>query len=397
MREKLIVFFKSHPKLILRIWSLARSTMRICQYLVPIQSKTILFSSFGGRKFDDSPKAIYDEICSRKEFDNWRLVWAFVNPNDFTLARGEKVKIDTLSFFKLLLCSHVWVGNSRIDRGIELKSRKHICVETWHGTPLKKICGEENAATFAYKPEDYKGTIDCDTIRCAQSEYDRRIFERIFHASKDSILLCDLPRNDKLLRYKEDEILRIKESLGIPLNKKVILYTPTYREYLVDKGNNTFLAPPITLSKWKDKIGENYVFLIRAHYAVTSALNINDDEFVKDVSNYQTLNDLYIIADLMISDYSSTYFDYAILDRPMLCFAYDEEEYKEKRGLYLELENILPCEIDKNEDTLLNRIQNIDYQSYSERTKQFHKKFAPYAGNASKRVVDEILRKTFQF
>ena len=392
MRSKIILFYKSHPKIILMGWSFAKSTLRICQVFVPVQKKTILFSSFGGRKFDDSPKAIYDEICSRKEFEGWNLVWAFVNPNDFHIPRGEKVKIDTLAFFKLLLRSHVWVGNSRIDRGIELKSPKHIRVETWHGTPLKKICGEENTATFAKKPEEYKGPIDRDTIRCAQSEYDRAIFERIFHASKDSILLCDLPRNDKLLRYSDNEISEIRKLLKVPQNKKVILYTPTYREYLVDKGG-TFLAPPISLSKWEKELGNDYVFLIRAHYAVTSALNLKENDFVKDVSAYPTLNDLYAIADLMISDYSSTYFDYAILDRPMLCLAYDEDEYLEKRGLYLNLEDVLPCEIDRDEDSLLNRIKNLDYKKYSERTKVFHHQFANYAGRASKRIVDEILKR----
>lgn len=373
-------------------WSIAKNVLRFIQLFVPIQKNTILFSSFGGRKFDDSPKAIYDEVCNRKEFGSWKLVWAFVNPNDFDIPRGEKVKIDTLAFFKILLSSQVWVGNSRIDRGIELKSKKHIRVETWHGTPLKKICGEENTATFAKKPEEYKGPIDNDTIRCAQSEYDRTIFERIFHASKNSILLCDLPRNDKLLKYSDDEIFDIKKSLKIPQSKKVILYTPTYREYLVDKGG-TFLAPPINLIKWEKEIGSDYVFLMRAHYAVTSALNLKENDFVKDVSAYPTLNDLYAIADLMISDYSSTYFDYAILDRPMLCFAYDQEEYEKKRGLYLDLEKVLPCEIDKDEDSLLKRIKHLDFENYSKRTRDFHKQFAQYAGNASKRIVDEILKR----
>lgn len=367
--------------------------MRFWGCFLPIKNRTVIFSSFGGRKFDDSPKAIYDEMCSRKEFEGWTFIWAFVEPDNFNLPRGKKVKIDTPQFFHALLSSKVWVGNSGIDRGMNLRSKKHISVETWHGTPLKRICGEEATAYAAFRPERYKGKIDNQTIRCAQSEHDRTIFQRLFHASKDSILLYDLPRNDSLSKYTPEDFQRIKGSLNIPPDKKVILYTPTYREYLVNNDYDTYLAPPINLEKWESRLGKDYVFLIRAHYAVTAALNVKENDFVRDVSSYPTLNDLYIIADLMISDYSSTYFDYAILNRPMLCFAYDEDEYETKRGLYLNLADTLPCEIDKDEDSLLERISNLDYAIYSERAKVFHQRFAPFAGKASKRVVDEVLKR----
>ena len=119
-------------------------------------------------------------------------------------------------------------------------------------------------------------------------------------------------------------------------------------------------------------------------------LDIKEDEFIKDVSNYTSLNDLYVIADLMISDYSSTYFDYSILDRPMYCFAYDYEEYNEKRGLYLKLEDVLPCNINYNEDDLLDEIILSNKDEYSLKTKKFHERFAPYAGNASQAIINEL-------
>lgn len=217
------------------------------------------------------------------------------------------------------------------------------------------------------------------------------MFQRIFNASKESFLLCDLPRNDKILRYDENEIQNIRSDLNIPIDKKVILYTPTYREYLMTSSYGLYIAPPMTLSKWREQLGSQYVLLMRAHYAVTEALDIKEDDFIKDVSNYPSLNDLYVIADLMVSDYSSTYFDYAILDRPMFCFAYDLEEYEEKRGLYLDLNTTLPCPVDKDEDTLLKHILEIDYDKAMSRTKQFHARFSPYAGQASSIVVSEII------
>ena len=393
MRQQLISFLKQHPFFVNLAWTLARWGLRLWGLFVPVRPKTMMFSSMGGRKFDDSPRAIYDEVCRRPGFSDWTLIWAFVEPEKFDLPRGEKVRIDTPAFFKALLSSQVWVGNSGIDRGIDLKRKGVVRVETWHGTPLKKICGEENTNTIGGKPKVFTGKPDGDTVRCAQSEYDREIFQRIFHAEQDAFLLCDLPRNDTLLRYTEADLAAIRERLEIPAGKKVILYTPTYREYLLDAHNNTYIAPPMDLRKWETALGGDYVLLFRAHYAVTAALGLKETPFVRDVSAYPTLNDLYVVADLMISDYSSTFFDYAVLDRPMFCFAYDLEEYQEKRGLYLDLEKTLPCPVDRDEDTLLEHIRTMDTATCIQRTQKFHQRFVPYAGQASQTVVDEIERR----
>lgn len=392
MREKIIVFFKTHPSIIRLIWGIARCVL---SFLVKIskKQKTILFCSFGGRNFNDSPKAVYDEICKREEFDDWRLVWAFVEPDKFAIPRGDKIKIDTVSFFKLLVTSKVWVSNSGMDRGIDLITDKIIRVETWHGTPLKKTGGEENQNSLSNKPNKYKGPIDTSAIRCAQSEYDREIYTRVFHASKESFLLSDLPRNDELFTYTEEKLTIIREGLGVTSDKKIILYTPTYREYLINEDSQNYISIPINLDKWERMLGEEYVLLIRAHYAVSAALGIRDNDFVKDVSSYPFLNDLYAISDMMISDYSSTYFDYAILDRPMLCFAYDKEEYEEKRGLYLDIEKDLPCKVCKHEDEVIAEILNLDVAAAIDATKLFHEKYAPHAGHASKVVVKNILLK----
>ena len=392
-RTIIINYLRQHPVILQLFWKVAKIVLVLLSKICRIKEKNILFASFGGRNFNDSPKALYDEICKRKDFDDWKLIWAFVEPNEHEIPRGKKIKIDTLPFFKALLTSHVWISNSGMDRGISYTDDRIIKIETWHGTPLKKIEGEENQNSLGGKPKEYKGRLDDKTIRCAQSEYDKEIFARIFHATKESFLLCDLPRNDDLLRYTENDCEKIKTNLEISRNKKVILYAPTYREYLIDEHNSIYIAPPININKWKTLIGNEYVLLIRAHYAVSKSLNLHDDDFVKDVSGYKSLNDLYAIADLMISDYSSTFFDYSILKRPMLCFAYDKEEYEEKRGLYLNLEETLPCPIDKNEDKILNHILNLDYSKASKATELFKNKFVPHSGHASKVVVDELIKR----
>jgi len=176
--------------------------------------------------------------------------------------------------------------------------------------------------------------------------------------------------------------------VGINNDAKVVLYTPTYREYL---KNETGIN--MDLNRWQECFGDKYVLLIRAHYAVSQSLDIKESMNIIDVSEYDTLNDLYVIADMMISDYSSTFFDYSILGRPMFCYAYDIEEYSEKRGLYLKLDEVLPCRVDKNEDMLFDSIINCDYIDACMKTKQFADKFVPNVGNASKFIVDKIIEK----
>lgn len=389
MRLRIINFLKRHSGLLIFLRGVVRFFLRIT-YLFPLRKKTAIFASFGGRKFDDSPRAIYEELCTREEFKDWKFIWAFVEPDKFTLPRGQKVKIDSFRFFVKLFTSRVWVSNSGMDRGLELRNPRIVRIETWHGTPLKKICGEEHTNAVQKKPS---GKKDAKAIRCAQSEYDREILSRVLHATKESFLLCDLPRNDSLLRYTHKDRLAVRRKLGIADDRRIIFYMPTYREYLVNEKKEHYLAPPIELGRWQAQLGGEYVLLVRAHYAVSTALDLQENDFVRDVSDYEHLNDLYAVADILISDYSSAFIDGAICGMPMLCFAYDLEEYCEKRGLYLELAQTLPCEICRNEDEVLAQIAGMDVQAAREKTAAFARKFVPHAGHATETVVAEMKRR----
>lgn len=395
MRLRIINFLKAHPLFVNMAWSIARFCLRIWGLFVPVQDKTMLFASYGGRKFDDSPKAIYEEVCRRPEFADWRLVWAFAEPENFDLPRGEKVKIDTPAFFHALLYSRVWVSNSGMDRGIKLKRRGTVKVETWHGSVYKKGCGEEHENTIGGKKAQlHTGPKDDETIRCVQSAVDLFHFQRLFHATEASFLRCGFPRNDELVRATAADMTAARQRVGVPEGKLAILYMPTWREYTVNDRNEVYCAPPIDLRKWEKLLGERYMLLFRAHYAVSAALNLEENSFVRNVSDYPAINDLYLASDILISDYSSSFIDYSVLERPMLCFAYDLEEYERRRGLYLDPNTELPCRVDRDEDALLESILTMDHGNMCRRTAGFRQKHAEYiTGHGSEAVVDEILRR----
>lgn len=384
MKRKIISFFK-YNKIFVSIYTcIGNVLVAIFKIFVPVRNKQILFISFGGRKFDDSPKALYEAMKNDVFFKDYELIWAFDDPKKFEV-KCKKIKVDTLKYYIVALSSKIWISNSGVQRGLNLKRKKTIEVDTWHGTPLKKI-GPDVKIQIAYKRGNRKNT----GIYCAQSEFDREIFSRLFNTDKENILLSDLPRNDSLLTYTDLEIKKIKKDLGISEKKKIMLYAPTFREFDRDKLNACYISPPINWDKWEQILGDRYVVLFRAHYEILKKFGVINSAFVKDVSNYPCLNDLIMVSDMLISDYSSIYFDYSITEKPMMCFAYDKEIYTEHRGLYFNLEDVMPCKVNLNEDSLLEEIISFSYQEYCEKTKLFKNKFAPKPGKACETVIKKI-------
>lgn len=387
MHKKLVSFIK-YNKLFLTLYRIIGNIgIKILSLFVPVNPKQILFMSFGGQKYDACPKAIYEKIASDPFFKDYRLIWSFTEPSKFDI-KVEKVKTDSLKFYITALSSKIWINNSSVERGLHLKRNETIEINTWHGTPLKKLGCDINTSSGYYGDSQTKGK----TFYCSQSEYDREIYSRVFNVSKENVWLCDLPRNDELVNPDTRKIPEIKKTLGIPQDKKIILYAPTFREFARDTLNCCYLKPPVDLEKWKKELGNEYFLLFRAHYEVINVLGISDNDFVKNVSSYPNLNDLFLITDILISDYSGTYFDFSVTGKPMLNFAYDYEEYSQKRGLYLDLKDFLPScsQINYNEDTLIKEIKSMNEEEYKRATLAFKERFAPYAGKATQFVVDKL-------
>ena len=210
-----------------------------------------------------------------------------------------------------------------------------------------------------------------------------------FKLQESAMLPVGLPRNDELYGYDGADGESIKKRLGIALDKKVILYAPTWRDS-VDNGKTYAIAPPIDFDLWKKTLGEEFVILIRAHAYTNKVMNIKFDDRVVDVSQYPSINELFKISDILISDYSASIIDYSILERPIICFAYDYEEYKAERGLYWDLEKEMPNGVMRNESEVLQHIMTMDYVEDSKKTKSLKSKYNQYGGNASQECVKAL-------
>ena len=188
--------------------------------------------------------------------------------------------------------------------------------------------------------------------------------------------------------YQADPELKenLKAVYGIPEGKKVILYAPTFR----DIGTNSVdaaIRPPIDFKKWEQVLGDKYIVLCRMHYHTTELMGVEYNDFVIDCTKVPNISDLYIISDILISDYSSSMIDYSILERPILSFAYDKDEYADKEGFFVPLDEALEGMIYETEDELLGAIINMNDEAEIRKTKAVKEKYIQATGNATEKCI----------
>ena len=363
--------------------------LKILGLFVGLDENLILFNSYGGKKYDDSPKAIYEWMLSDHRFDNCKLVWALQEPDKVIIpGRAEVVKSDSFKYFVMALKAKVWVTNSSMERGLDFKKKKTICFNTWHGTAIKVMGIDIKDENQAFKS---RVLVRAD-IMTAQSQYDIDTFSHCFQLPVGSFRMTGSPRNDVLANYTMADAEAIKKKLNIKKNKIVLLYAPTFREYTKGSSNEVVLNVPMDLKKWQETLGEKYVVLFRAHYEVAKHMRVDGYPMFVDVSTYPNLNDLMIISDALISDYSSIYFDYSVMHKPMYCFAYDYDEYMSNRGMYLSLKDELPCIIHKDEDSLIKDLSDFESEKelHIQRTMKFQEEYVTEYGHGAENCCDVI-------
>lgn len=390
MKKRIMLLLKYCRPLYVIYYYLGSLFLNGIKIFIKTDDKLILFNSFGGKKFDDSPKAIYEAMINSPDFQGYRFVWAFSKPENFQIPAGTKIKSDTLSYFLTALKARCWITNSSLERGLGFTGKNTFFLNTWHGTPIKKMGQDMVKGNNSF---DSKNRWNMD-VMTVQSHYDEKIFTHAFKLKEGVCHICGLPRNDVLARADEKMKQECRKSLGISSEKKVILYAPTFREYQQDEQLQCVLTLPVDFGVWQKTLEDSYVVLLRAHYESVQGMDLEQyGGFVMDVSDYPQLNTLMIAADLLISDYSSIFFDYAILERPMLSFTYDFDRYQQKRGMYLDVREWLGGGSVSQEE-LLRQIRSLEVhekmQEACAKTKAFQKAFVEAYGHSTDYVLNII-------
>lgn len=385
MRDRFIYILK-HSK---RIQFLYRKIMsNVFQFIgvfVKQDEKLILFSSFAGKKFNDSPKVLYDAICVDPRYAGYRLVWAFEHPDNFNLPRGEKVKIDTLTYFLTALKAKIWICSVNIERGLSFKKKDAIYINTWHGAGTKKIgnaCAGRNDYDFS--------SVD---MMLVQSQFEQEIFERDFRCRPDAIRIVGFPRNDELFTIASDsnKIEKLRRQFEIPEGKKVILYAPTWRDSK-DGGLSYKFESPINVKKWKEQLSGEYVMLFRMH-TFTTIFDMKYDEFARNVSSYDNLNHILAISNVVITDYSTIVYDSAVARKPFVCWGFDYDRYYEERGFYFDLNVEYPGGVLKTEDEVIARVKSVINGADADKYEAFRKKYIEAGGDSVSKIMGELSKR----
>ncbi|MEW9677752.1 bifunctional glycosyltransferase family 2 protein/CDP-glycerol:glycerophosphate glycerophosphotransferase [Lentibacillus sp. L22] len=358
-----------------------------------MKEKLVFFESFLGKNYSDNPKYIYEYLLNNDM--GYKCVWSVREKKNIP-GNPIQVKRFSLRYYYYLARAKYWVSNIRLPKSLD-KREGNVYLQTWHGTPLKTLVLDQKdifSADPKYKENFYIQSRRWDYLS-SPNEYSSKIFRRAFKFDKE-MLEFGYPRNDILYQKNNfKDINDLKQNLNLPLDKKVILYAPTWRDdEFFSRGNYKFTLK-LELDKMQENLSDEYILLLRTHYHIANRLDVSEYEgFVYDFSLYDDIAELYLISDMLITDYSSVFFDYANLKRPILFYTYDIEKYRDQmRGFYFDMEKEVPGPLLMTTDEVVDAVQHIDdvRMKYHDTYNQFYNKFCLWDnGNASRKTVQRV-------
>ena len=369
-------------------WRLQSRFYKECGRLMkclPVSLRKIVFNNFYGKGYGDSPKYIAEEI--RKQGLDVDMVW-LVNDLSMDLPQGiRKVRLQSLKASYELSTAKIIISNVRATLPYK-KKRSQYYVQTWHGS-----------VAFKAIEKDAIDKLDANYVREAVA--DSRMISLFLSSNSiqtheiqscfwydGEIFESGSPRNDML--FKGDDVKSsIKQSLGLSSDTRVVLYAPTFRDdFRTDVYN---LNLPEVCSRLGSRLGGNWIALSRLHPNVMGASPIDCSDRVLNVSSYPDMQELLLIADVLITDYSTTIYDAAIMNKLVLLYAPDLDDYKNNRGLkqvYFDF----PTRICQTEEEFFSFVDEFNMDSYRARLREFLDKIRIFDdGHASERVVNKIL------
>jgi len=369
-------------------WRLQSRFYKECGRLLkclPVSRRKIVFNNFYGKGYGDSPKYIAEEIHRRGlDVD---MVWLV---NDLNLECPpviRKVKLQSLKASFELSTAKMIVSNVRATLPYK-KKRSQYYIQTWHGSVAFKAI--EKDAVDKLRPDYVREAVaDSKSINLflSSNSIQTREIQSCFWYDGE-IFESGSPRNDML--FKSDDVkCSIRQNLGLSPDTKVVLYAPTFRDdFRMDVYNLNLTE---VCNRLGSRLGGCWIALARLHPNVTEAGVVAYSDTVLNASSYPDMQELLLIADVLITDYSSTIYDAAIMNKLVLLYAPDLDDYKSNRGLkqvYFDF----PTRICQTADELFSFVDELDMAAYHARLRAFLSNVRIFDdGHASERVVDKML------
>src|SRR4051794_9191572 len=354
---------------------------------------TVVYASFGGRQYSDSPRAIHEELVRRDApVEHLWVVrdgMAQVPPTAGVLREGSREHHEALARARFV------VSNDHFPDWFARRPDQ-VCLQTWHGTPLKRLGLDvsETRKSIRRFQRRWAQQVDNWQYVVSPNAFSTPILRRAY-AIEGEMLETGYPRSDVLARPdRDDASRRLRERLGVPEGARTVLYAPTYRDHVVDSRGRYRLDLNLDLDRLRKAVGPDTVILFRKHHYVADAVPTGPNGFVRDVSSYPDGTELLLAADVLLTDYSSIMFDFANTGRPMLFFTYDLEAYQDEiRGFYLDYMGTVPGPLLSTTDAVGEALRELDAVrgEYAQRYDEFVQTFCALDdGRAAARVVDRV-------
>jgi CDP-glycerol glycerophosphotransferase len=364
----------------------------------PIQARrplrdAVLFVSWKGKVCGDNPRGIAAEL--RRRGDDREHIWVVTDYSADVPPGARAVLSGTEEYFEALARCRYVVSND--DMQPEYRKRDgQVYLQTWHGTPLKKIGFDIGKPQFA-SGTAYFDHLENDVAKwdllLSQNPFSTPILRRAFRFDGE---VCEYgyPRNDALTRDTE-RAAQIRERLGLPAGKRVVLYAPTWRDNQFYASGRYRFDLRLDTGRAARVLGPGHVLLIRGHHHLANDVRAGGSPgFVRNVTGYPDITDLFLITDVLITDYSSVMFDFAVTGRPMLFFTYDLAAYRDKlRGFCFDFEAEAPGPLLTTSDEVLAALADTDgtVARYRDSYEAFAAKYCPLDdGKAGGRVCDRL-------
>ena len=355
----------------------------------------VLFISWKGKQCSDNPLGIAEEL--RRRGDTREHIWVV---NDWAIPVPDgatAVLAGTEDYYEAVARSRYLITNDDMQDWY-VKREGQVYVQTWHGTPLKRI-GFDVA-----QPQFISGTRYLDHLAQDVAKWDlllspnpfsTPILRRAFRYEGE-LAETGYPRNDVLCGADPDLVAaRVRAALGIPDGKRVIMYAPTWRDNQYYASGRYRFDFRLDLEQAWRRLGQDHVILVRGHHHMADDTPAGTRPgFVINVTDYPDISELFLATDAVITDYSSVMFDFAPTGRPLLFFTYDLEEYRDDlRGFYFDLEAEAPGPLLATSAEVIEAIASLDTVAgqYREAYQRFAAKYCPLDdGKAASRACDRI-------
>ena len=353
----------------------------------------VVYDSFSGRQYSDSPRAVFNELVARDA--QVEHLWV-VRDYQFAVPEGATaLRYGSRQWYEAMATARYIVANSHLPAWFRRRDGQTV-VQTWHGTPLKRIAFD--VPDFQIADPSYldkvSGEVPNWSFLVSPNGFSTERLASAFRYQGE-ILEIGYPRNDIFFRPDQAELRStVQRRLGLPTDRKVALYAPTWRDNdFYGMGRYKF-ATPFDFEAAREALGDEYVIVVRRHPNIVDEIPGAGNGFVFDASTYPDVAELLAVTDVLVTDYSSLMFDFANTGRPMVFFTYDLDYYRDKlRGFYFDFSTDAPGPLVTTSAQTIEALAHIDTVAarYGDAYTRFQERFCHADdGKAGSRLVEQV-------